>query len=53
MAGCHKNSMTIISEIPLCCISISFENRYLQAITVFSAPDCYRLFSSICSFETL
>ena len=28
MAGCHKNLMRIIFEIPLWCILISYKNRY-------------------------
>ena len=36
MAGCHKNSMSIISEIPLCRTLMSCENKYLQDIKVYS-----------------
>jgi hypothetical protein len=35
MAGCHKKSMSIIFEIPLCRISMSCENRCLQDIKCF------------------
>jgi len=34
MAACHKNLMHIISEIPLCRISFSCENRCLEDITM-------------------
>ena len=45
MVSYHKNSTSIISEIPLCRISISCENRYLQDITVFFTLDFHGSFN--------